>query len=895
MIRVLPRLALLIAIIATVPSAASARTAVEYQRDQGRVTTASPAYCLATHDIGQIVFGVNNNGTIGTQYSSSGTQDCFTGLPVPTLEYPKGSNTRYLFGAAFWIGAVMGRDTLVSIGQDGWAVGDAEFHPDEAPFGSMIFRSTIDPSKPEFEDAISEQDYIAVYTDTFTSGVGGINPDEVDARLHVPLHIEVTQSSYAWSYSYAEDFVLFDYAIKNIGDDRLKKVYMGFYVDADVHSESVDGQTGAQDDICGFLHSIPAAYLPEQCPDSDIVNLAWIADSDGDFEAPPGMDVPNVTGMRIVRTPSKDLNVSFNWWVSNGDPTIDFGPQTRAKVRNLEHGGLGTPIGDRNKYWFLSNGEFDYDQVFTASISPLDPIWLPPNPILKDQLSWGFDTRYLLSFGPFDIESGQTLPLSFAYIAGATFHTDPNNINNLPDRPDVYYENVSFSDFGANATWAEWIYDNPGVDTDGDGDSGTFYICNLGGDSSFVGTETTIDTFGGIIDTTIVDIWEYENDTVIPRQGDGVPDFRGANPPPAPLVRVESRTGAVMVRWNGFRSETAIDNFSREIDFEGYRVYLARDERRDSYTTMQSFDFENYNRWQWDDSAAVGGNIGAFVLRVSPFTLDELRCLYAPLGCGDELWHPDQHPRSKPLVVDTGSGPPAIYYFEPQDFNRSVLGNYSNALTRIRKRDTTAIKPTVEWIEDPSTIPDSLRARVLVDDSLFLYYEYQFEIEDLLPTVPYWINVTAFDYGSPQSGLPSLETTPTIQPKVTYALESTESIMSRDKLEVYIYPNPYRLDAGYSAAGFEGLGENERDRPVDRTRRIHFANLPPKCTIRIYSLDGDLVRMLDHDMDPSDPLSNHETWDLITRNTQMVVSGLYYWTIETPDGKSQVGSLAIVM
>jgi len=184
---------------------------------------------------------------------------------------------------------------------------------------------------------------------------------------------------------------------------------------------------------------------------------------------------------------------------------------------------------------------------------------------------------------------------------------------------------------------------------------------------------------------------------------------------------------------------------------------------------------------------------------------------------------------------------------------------------------------------------------VLVDDSLFLYYEYQFEIEDLLPTVPYWINVTAFDYGSPQSGLPSLETSPTVQPTVTYALESTESITSRDKLEVYIYPNPYRLDAGYNAAGFEGLGKNERDRPVDRTRRLHFANLPPKCTIRIYSLDGDLVRKLDHDMDSSDPLSNHETWDLITRNTQMVVSGLYYWTVETPDGKSQAGKLAIVM
>ena len=895
MIRMLPRFLVVFCVITMASSLALGRAAVDTSRpDAGPLAQDGPAYCIATHDIGKMALSVTNKGVFGDGFTGqTGIQDCFTGERVPSLDYPKGSNNRYLFAGCFWIGAVMGRDTLVSVGADGWS-SQQEFNPDQPPFGGMILRSTIDPSKPEYEDAVSEQDYVATYFDTCTNCGGGNELDYLDSRPHRPLNVEVTQRSYAWSYSYAEDFVLFDFEIKNIGEDRLRSVFLGFYVDADVYSEAI-GSIGAQDDICGFIDSLPALYLPDQCPDNDVINIAWISDNNGDFNQPPGMEVPHVTGMRIVRAPKENLEVSFNWWISNSSPELDFGPQTRAKYRDFGTGGSGTPEGDRNKYYCLSNGEFDYDQIFTATISPLDPVWLPPNPQVSGNIAVGIDTRYLLSFGPFDIESGQSLPLSFAYVAGEGFHKSQDNFNNLPDNPIAFYDNLFLDDLSENATWAEWIYDNPGVDTDGDGDSGVFYVCNLGGDSSFVGTETTIDTFGGLIDTTIVDIWEYENDTVIPRRGDGVPDFRGANPPPAPLVRVEPRTGAIVVRWNGLRSERAIDNFSGELDFEGYRVYLARDERRDSYTMLQSFDFENYNRWQWDDSAVVGEGLGAFVLRVSPFTLDELRCLYAPLGCEDELWHPDQHPRSRPLVVDTGAGPPAIYYFEPQDFNRSVLDNYPNALTRIRKRDTTAIKPTVEWIEDPSTIPDSLRARVLVDDSLFLYYEYQFEIEDLLPTVPYWINVTAFDYGSPQSGLPSLETSPTVQPTVTYALESTESITSRDKLEVYIYPNPYRLDAGYNAAGFEGLGKNERDRPVDRTRRLHFANLPPKCTIRIYSLDGDLVRKLDHDMDSSDPLSNHETWDLITRNTQMVVSGLYYWTVETPDGKSQAGKLAIVM
>jgi hypothetical protein len=76
---------------------------------------------------------------------------------------------------------------------------------------------------------------------------------------------------------------------------------------------------------------------------------------------------------------------------------------------------------------------------------------------------------------------------------------------------------------------------------------------------------------------------------------------------------------------------------------------------------------------------------------------------------------------------------------------------------------------------------------------------------------------------------------------------------------------------------------------------IHFANLSPRCKISIYSLDGDLVREIDHNFDPSDPLANHDTWDIITRNSQQAVSGLYYWTVENEDGNVQVGKLVLIM
>ena len=85
------------------------------------------------------------------------------------------------------------------------------------------------------------------------------------------------------------------------------------------------------------------------------------------------------------------------------------------------------------------------------------------------------------------------------------------------------------------------------------------------------------------------------------------------------------------------------------------------------------------------------------------------------------------------------------------------------------------------------------------------------------------------------------------------------------------------------------------DRPDNRVREVNFENLPPKCTISIYSLDGDLVRSIDHDIPESDPNYHHDSWDLITRNTQEPVSGLYYWVVEASDGRTQIGKLVLIM
>ncbi|MEW5922774.1 MAG: hypothetical protein AB1746_02170, partial [Candidatus Zixiibacteriota bacterium] len=433
----------------------------EAERVVGKISTDAPYVEAYAHTVGRIGLAINNQGHFGTGFLASDGG-------LPSCQYPYPSQQEYLFAGSFWIGAVVGRDTLVSVGADGWQL-TREFWPDTYPRGEIETRSITNAADV---DAISEQDFIAIYTDTLTDP-GYVDNDPIDGRPHMPLNIEVTQRSYAWSYSYAEDFVLFDYSIKNVGRRTLNGTYMGIYVDADVKTKG--SQEGFDDDICGFKQSIPAEF---GCGFIDTINIAWISDNDGkqsNTDVCPFSTnaLVAVTASRVVRTPSDSLKYSFNWWISNGDAAQDFGPRKAGTLDDpfRDFGGyLGTPEGDRNKYYIMRHEEFDYDQLFTALDHTAEG-WLPrPTGANAVNFADGYDTRYLLSFGPFDIDPGEVLPISFAYVAGDEFLTDCDAFDNLFNayEPQVYYDYLNFEDLGKNAMWASWIYDNPGVDTDGD-------------------------------------------------------------------------------------------------------------------------------------------------------------------------------------------------------------------------------------------------------------------------------------------------------------------------------------------------------------------------------------------------------------------------------------------
>lgn len=846
----------------TILAQASAQRVSNAKESFSSLTAARATYCLGTHDVGRLVFGITNFGRIGLGRGRGGTVDCFTGIIPPLGEYPKGSNTTYLYKGALWVGAVTGGDTLVSTGND-FNNESREMHP----VTEMIRRSTLEWDSPESMDAISEQDYIAVYVDTFTSGVPNPSFDALEGRRHKPLHLEVTQRSFAWSYGHTDDFVLIDYHIRNIGDRVLEDVYVGLYWDADVYVGMRNpaigpdpygrkGITGGNDDLCGFLFATPTQF--KTCDFLDTIAIAWTADNDGN-PISTEFQLPHVTGIRFLRSDLYKRNMSFNWWTYNYNSAYDFGPQQKKNYRYMGNG-LGTPYGDRSKYALLSNGEVDYDQVYIRTIGSADPTWLYPSQRISWRVTTGVDVQYLISVGPFEMGPGAAVTIPIAFVAGEGFHTDRSNYRNNLLRhysPEAFYEGVDFSTLARNALTASRVYDIPGVDTNGDGYKGKFRVCVL--DSDFVDGQW----IAAVAETTY-----YE--------GDGHPDWKAAAPPPAPAFWLHAALNGLRIRFNGMLSETTKDVFSNKVDFEGYRIYIARDDREASFSLVAQYDRENYDKYVY---TTLAGRDPRFRRLDDPLTLKELRCLYGrgPDPCADSTFDPLHYTQVNPYIHRLF--PDSMFYFTAHDYNRSEYG----VTTPIRKIYPDEPKPASLQDVDPEQ---------LTEDGYLKYYEYECYIENLLPTVPYYVAVTAFDFGSPQAGLAPLESSKTLAAKSAYPDNQWDQ--APDEVNnVYVYPNPYRNDAGYRVFGFEGRGQEDRSR--DRVRKITFANLPPKCTISIFSLDGDLIREIKHDFDPADPNSSYHEWDLVSRNVQMVVSGLYYWVVEDANGHTQIGKLVILL
>ena len=92
------------------------------------------------------------------------------------------------------------------------------------------------------------------------------------------------------------------------------------------------------------------------------------------------------------------------------------------------------------------------------------------------------------------------------------------------------------------------------------------------------------------------------------------------------------------------------------------------------------------------------------------------------------------------------------------------------------------------------------------------------------------------------------------------------------------------------------------------TDKIFFTHLPPHCTIRIYTLAGELVHTIEHEStelySPDDRSSQGDkggtaSFELLNRYNQALASGVYIYHVEARDESdtvvgNKIGRFAII-
>ncbi|HQP70947.1 MAG TPA: hypothetical protein PLK90_11160 [Clostridiales bacterium] len=392
------------------------------------------------HRAGLFWLNVTNNGYFG---NPDGLKDPCTGRPAVSGELPGGSETDFLFVGSLLFGGYLnsGIDSisqghifqgpLVTTSYEGWT-GEGgtdnmarECWPisfTEDPNGTTLGHMT-ETSNVEgrisclFEDvydpfATAEEQFNVMYTDKFVQKTPYTGMDDYDGREHIPLGVEIRQKSYAWSYDYAQKFVIIDYTLynKNTESKDIYDFFMGLYLDCDIGMTYGKWTYNHADDLGGFIQKWDKYIDPATGERTTVdLNLAWAADNDGrnytgqnyyTAMGEPGAGAPldgatSIATVRVLRNPNPNLRYAFNMYVAQSDDeAIDWGPRWQTGLHadwqydltkeqkgydDTNQDGLhvssndgagqlyggrteGRPIGDKGRYMVLSNDEFDYEQ-----------------------------------------------------------------------------------------------------------------------------------------------------------------------------------------------------------------------------------------------------------------------------------------------------------------------------------------------------------------------------------------------------------------------------------------------------------------------------------------------------------------------------------------------------
>ncbi|MDX1530653.1 MAG: hypothetical protein R3362_03930 [Rhodothermales bacterium] len=475
-------------------------------------------------DVGNVGLTVTNAGFVG----NANIRNNPTSEP-PSFEYPLDSGVEHLFESGLWVGAVRA-DGQVTVRtgaittSGGYRPGGTGF--EFIPEGVILERSSLPESESFSPTAVSQQDYVAPFTDNTAQAVPPIPDSEVD------LGIEAELRTYAWSFPFTEYFVIWEVEITNTSQAAWDSVFVGMWHDLVVRNVLTTTDAGGDffnKNGIGFIgypeYAAPTGALVEPATDSMFVTYAFNAG--GEEES-----LNTYGGFAFLGAEWTDP--------ATGEERFFHPFVAEAYVAD------GYPAPRVNPRWWLFGGGNDQLARPNNDLERYQRMAMPyPNPVLyPDQAAYEQELQSFFSrlrtdgandqgnwigltpVGPFPrIEPGQTVTVTFAAVAALK----PEAFQGVEARPVDTEETRTL--FRNNVDWAMRTYAGEDADYDGELDPGEDVNGN------------------GELDRYLI-----------------------PEPPASPNLRVEVEQGRAVLYWDE-SAEVSRDPITGVADFEGYRIY----------------------------------------------------------------------------------------------------------------------------------------------------------------------------------------------------------------------------------------------------------------------------------------------------------------------------------
>jgi hypothetical protein len=117
----------------------------------------------------------------------------------------------------------------------------------------------------------------------------------------------------------------------------------------------------------------------------------------------------------------------------------------------------------------------------------------------------------------------------------------------------------------------------------------------------------------------------------------------------------------------------------------------------------------------------------------------------------------------------------------------------------------------------------------------------------------------------------------------TRKARTNEELAKTDLGRIGVVPNPYIGSSSWERRSLFTTGRGDR--------RIMFTHLPATCSVRIFSVAGQLVKTLQKESNASD---GSLSWDLVTDDGMDLAYGLYIYHVDAPGVGEHIGKFAVI-